>query len=126
MEPVLFNVVFCDSVIPLPDNKLVCYGIFNELSSREYPFAYPHFSVMTAWTGTTGFHIQQIKLLNPNRTLILTQSPEQYFTVEDETETAYLTTDVNQIVFTEPGSYYFQVYLDQNLMGEFPIHFRQA
>lgn len=123
MELVLRNVIFCDSVVPLIDNKIVCYGIFSEISSDKYPLTYPHFSVMCAWTNGTGFHIQQIKLLNPTRSLILTQSPEQYFTLEEETETVYVTTDVNQIVFTEPGTYYFQIFLDQTLVDELTLHF---
>jgi hypothetical protein len=125
MELVLMNVVFCDSVIPLPDNKLVCYGIFNEITLPIYPFSYPHFSVMTAWSNGTGFHIQVLKLLNPTRSLIVTQSPEQYFTLEDETETSYVTTHLNQIVFSEPGTYYIQIFLDNNLMEEIPLHFRK-
>lgn len=123
MELVLRNVIFCDSVVPLLDNKIACYGIFSEITADKYPLTYPHFNVMCAWTNGTGFHIQQIKLLNPTRSLILTQSPEQYFTLEEETETVYVTTDVNQIVFTEPGTYYFQIFLDQTLVDEITLHF---
>lgn len=125
MEVVLMNVIFCDSVVPLPDNKIACYGIFNELSSPSYPFPYPHFSIMCSWSNGTGFHVQQTKILNPTRSLIVAQSPEQYFTLEEETETAYVTTDVNQVVFTEPGTYTLQVFLDGNLTEEVPIHFRK-
>ncbi|MFP4497279.1 MAG: DUF6941 family protein [Vulcanimicrobiota bacterium] len=126
MEVELLNVIFCDAVIPLPSNKLVCYGIFNEVTGEKFPLTYPHFSVMCAWSHGTGFHIQQLKLLSPNHSMIVTQSQEQYFTLEDETETAYVTTDVNQIVFTEPGTYYLQVFLDQKLVDEFPVHFRKS
>jgi hypothetical protein len=125
MELTLRNVIFCDSVVPLPDNKIVCYGIFNEITADEYPLNYPHFCILCSWTNGTGFHIQQIKLLNPTKSLIVTQSPEQYFTLNEETETAYITTDVNQIIFTEPGAYHFQVFLDQKLVDEIPLYFFQ-
>mgnify|MGYP000608740214 CR=1 FL=1 len=124
MELELLNIIFCDSVVPLPDKKMVCYGIFNELTIPELPFAYPHFSIMCAWSNGKGFHVQQIKLLNPSRSLIISQSPEQYFTLEEETETAYVITDVNRIVFTEAGTYYAQVFINNNLMGEASLHFR--
>jgi len=125
MELVLRNVIFCDAVAPLLDNKIACYGIFNEVVSGDYPLNYPHFCIMCAWTNGTGFHIQTIKLLNPTRSLILTQSPEQYFTLEEETETVYVTTEVNQIIFTEPGTYYFQIFLDKTLVDEVPLYFLQ-
>lgn len=126
MEVALLNVLFCDSVVPLPDRKLVCYGVFNELLSPEFPYACPHFSVMCAWSNGTGFHVQQLKLLNPSRSLIIVQSPEQYFTLEDETETAYVTTDVNQVVFTEPGAFTLQVFLDGKLVDEKSLIFRKG
>lgn len=123
MELTLRNVIFCDSVVPIMGARIACYGIFNDVYAPDYPLVYPHFSIMCSWTGGTGFHIQQIKLMNPSRTLILNQSPEQYFTPADETETVYLTTDLNQIVFTEPGTYCFQIFLDQELYDEVPLYF---
>lgn len=126
MELALINVIFCDAVVPLPSNKVVCYGIFNELQSPQFPFTYPHFSVMCSWSNGTGFHVQQLKMLNPTHSLIVAQSPEQYFTLEDESETAYVTTDVNQIVFTEPGTYYVQIFLDGKMVEEKSVHFRKS
>lgn len=124
MEPVLRSFIFCDAVVPGLDGKLTCYGTFSDLYSSKFPITYPQFCILTTWTRGVGFHIQQIKILNPTKTMVLCQSPQMYFTLNDETETANVKTDVNQIVFAEPGTYYFQVYLDNELLGEFPLHFR--
>ncbi|HEY4002421.1 MAG TPA: hypothetical protein VGO93_26355 [Candidatus Xenobia bacterium] len=124
MEPVLRNFIFCDAIVPLPEGKIACYGIFTDLFVAAFPVTYPRFCIMTSWTQAPGFHIQQIKMLNPARTAIIQQSPEQYFTLSNETETANVITELNQLMFSEAGAYVFQLLVDSRLAGEFPLYFR--
>jgi len=125
MDPVLRNLLFCDSVVPLLEGKLASYGIFTDLFADLFPLTCPRFSILCSWTQAPGFHIQQIKMLNPARSLIMHQSPESYFTLNDSSESAHVITDVNQVVFTEPGTYVFQVFLDHRPVGEYPLQVRQ-
>ena len=125
MDPVLRHLLFCDSVVPLLEGKLVSYGIFTDLFAERFPLTYPKFSILVSWTQAPGFHIQQIKMLNPARSLIMHQSPESYFTLNDACESASVIVDVHQVVFTEPGAYLFEVYLDNRPMGEFQLQVRQ-
>jgi hypothetical protein len=124
VEPVLVNFVFCDAVLPILEGKFICYGIFSEMSTPKFPVSVPHFCILTTWTKDGGFHIQRIKLLNSSRSLMLHQSPETYFTLNDPSETAYIITEVNQVVFSEPGSYCFQTFLDNRLIGEYTLTMR--
>lgn len=126
MEPVLRNFLFCDSVVPILGGKLAAYGIFSDLFVETFPLAYPRFSLLLTWTRAPGFHIQQIKMLNPARSLIMHQSPESYFTLNDESESAHVIIDINQVVFTEPGAYIFQISLDNRPIAEFPLHVRRG
>jgi hypothetical protein len=125
MEPVLRTFLFCDSVVPILDGKLASYGIFSDLFADQFPLTYPRFSILLSWTQAPGFHIQQIKMLNPARSLIMHQSPESYFTLNDPSESAHVIIDINQVVFTEPGSYVFQVFLDNRPVAEFPLQIRK-
>ncbi|MBM3462875.1 MAG: hypothetical protein FJX76_12300 [Armatimonadetes bacterium] len=125
MDPILRNFIFCDSVVPILDGKLASYGIFSDLFADHFPLTYPRFSILCSWTQAPGFHIQQVKMLNPARSLIMHQSPESYFTLNDTSESAHVIVDVNQVVFTEPGTYFFQVYLDNRPAGEYTLHVRQ-
>ncbi len=124
MEPVLRNLLFCDSVVPLPHGRLVAYGIFTDLHAAAFPLCWPRFSLLLSWTNAPGFHIQMVKMLNPQRSLILHQSPESYFTLGDDTECAHVILDIHQAVFTEPGSYHFSVALDGRTVAEYPLHVR--
>ncbi len=124
MEPILRSFLFCDSVVPSHEGKLTCYGVFSELYAEQFPVTHPRFSILTCWGGGVGFHIQVIKMYNPARTMLLHQSPEMYFTLEDETQTVYVEVNVNQVVFAEEGTYYFQVFLDNRLVNEYTLNYR--
>ena len=125
MEPILRSFQFCDAVVPAQAGKLTCYGIFTDLYAPTFPTTYPRFSMLTTWSCGKGFHIQVIKMYNPAKTMLLNQSPEMYFTLEDETQTVHVQVDVNQVVFTEPGSYFFQVFLDTRVVAEHRLNYHR-
>ena len=126
MEPVLRSFTFCDAVVPGNQGKLTCYGVFTDLWAERFPVTHPRFSILTTWSRGTGFHVQVIKLFNPAKTMLLNQSPEMYFTLNDETQSTHVQVDVNQVPFPEPGPYCFQVYLDGRLVAEHTLTWRQA
>lgn len=125
MEPVLRSFLFCDSVVPAHNGRLTCYGIFSDLYSESFPITQPRFSVLATWGNGSGFHVQVIKMYNPARTMMLHQSPEMYFTLEDEQQTVHVQVDVNQAVFTDAGTYYFQIYLGGRLVAEHNLNVRR-
>ncbi len=125
MEPKLRSFLFCDAIIPGLDGKMICYGLFSDLFVPAFPITYPQFSAMSVWTGGEGFHIQQLKILSPSKNMILSQSPEMYFTLNSATESVYVKSDVNQINFTEPGAYIFQIFLDGEIYDEILLNLRQ-
>ena len=124
MEPVLKSFLYCDSIVPAPDGKLNLYGLFTDLYAKQFPITYPKFSVLSTWGDGLGFHVQRIKVVNPANTMVLHQSPELYFTLESEDQTVHVQTDVNQMVFTEPGAYTFQVILGGRLAYEHHLHLK--
>lgn len=124
MEPKLRSFLFCDAIVPALEGKMICYGVFSDLFIPKFPSSYPQFSTMAVWTKGEGFHIQQIKIMNPAKNMILSQSPEMFFTLGSQTETVNVKTDVNQLTFHEPGAYCFQLFLDGEIAGEFELHVR--
>lgn len=126
MEPVLKSFLYCDSIVPAPDGKLNLYGLFTDLFAKGFPITYPRFSVLSTWGGGLGFHVQRIKIVNPANTMMLHQSPELYFTLETQEQTVHVQSDVNQMVFTEPGAYKFQIFLGSRLAHEHHLHLHLA
>jgi hypothetical protein len=125
LEPILRSLQFCDAVVPAQAGKLTCYGVFADLYAAQFPATYPRFSILTTWGSGTGFHIQVIKMFNPTKSMQLHQSPEMYFTLDDESQTVHVQVDLNQIVFAEPGSYVFQVFLDSRMVAEHRLNYHK-
>ena len=112
MEPRLQSFLFCDAVVPLPEEKIACYGIFTGIRLSSFAGTIPHFSILTSWTGGEGFHRLQMKIMNPKKSLIISSSPETYFTLPAPETTAHVEIKVNQILFPEPGNYVFRLILN--------------
>ncbi len=111
------SIIFCDSVVPGFDGKLNVYGLFSKLKAKSFPLTVPKFSLVISWSGGTGFHVQVVKMLNENRTAVLHQSPEMYFTLESEDDTAFVQLDFNNMVFPSPGHYPLDILLDGRSVG---------
>lgn len=126
MEPVLKSFLICDSIVPAPGGKLNLYGLFTDLFAKGFPITYPRFSVLSTWGGGLGFHVQRIKIFNPANTMMLYQSPELYFTLENEQQTVHVQSDVNSMVFSEPGAYKFQVFLAGRFAYEHQLYMHQT
>jgi len=121
MNPALQSILCCDAVVPGWDGKFICYGVFSELQAPAFPFTCPHFALLTTWVNGSGFFTLRIKLYNPQKSILIAQSPEIYFTLEDEEQVAQVQVDVNQVVFTGPGSYQIQVMLNERVDAEYPL-----
>lgn len=126
MEPVLKSFLYCDSVVPAPDGKLNLYGLFTELYTKSFPVTYPRFSILSTWGDGLGFHVQRIKVFNPANTMMLYQSPELYFTLDTQDQTVHVQADMNQMVFTEPGAFRFQVFLHGRLAYEHQLFIKEV
>lgn len=122
MEPILKSFLYCDAIVPAPDGKLNIYGMFTDLYAKSFPITYPRFSVLSTWGAGLGFHVQRIKIFNPANTMMLHQSPELYFTLDTEQHTVHVHSDVNSMVFTEPGAYKFQIFLGGRMTSEHFLH----
>ena len=112
MEPKLKSYLFCDAIVPLPEGKIACYGIFTEVRFPSFPNSLPQFNILTSWSGGEGFHRLKMKILNPKKSLIISTSPETYFTLPGPEITAHVEIKVNKILFPEPGSYVFRLILN--------------
>lgn len=121
MDPTLQSMVYCDAVVPSWDGKLICYGLFSELKAPSFPFACPHFCLLTTWVKGSGFFTQRLKIYNPQHSVLIAQSPEMYFTLDDPDQVVTLQVDVKQVVFSDTGTYMVQIILNDRIDAEFPL-----
>jgi hypothetical protein len=94
--------------------------LFYELPLPELPFAVTFF-VANGWCNGKGTHYQRMKILNSDRTTALVETGKQDFTLKDAAEPFMAVNEFKQITFEKAGTYWFQVFLGDRKVLEYPI-----
>ncbi|MCL5036734.1 MAG: hypothetical protein M1269_06390 [Chloroflexi bacterium] len=101
--------------------------IFYELPFPEFPFTFPGpgFFICNGWCNGEGEFVQGMKLLKPDKSVLVETGPQPFKLTE--TETPFMAINLfQQIVFEKPGTYYIQILLNDELTLEYPLSVRKA
>jgi len=100
--------------------------IFYELPFPAFPAECPLFFINNGWCYGLGPHREKTRIVRPDRKQILTDTGDHDFVLEDES-TPFMAINAYQgIVFPETGTYWVQVYIDDQLILEYPLPIRQV
>ena len=101
--------------------------IFYELPFPEFPFTFPGpgFFICNGWCNGEGEFNQKMKLIKPDKS-VLVETGDQPFKLA-EVETPFMAINLfQQIVFEVEGTYWIQIFLDDELALEYPLVVRKA
>lgn len=111
--------------IPADENRPPTFEhLFFELPFPEFPF-YVTFFLANGWANGEGRFSQQVKILKPDRSLLVGTDP-QPFELKTATEPFMVVNQFENVEFTAPGTYWFEVYLGTERKLEYPLTVRQA
>jgi len=100
--------------------------IFYELPFPAFPAECPLFFINNGWCYGLGPHTERTKILRPDKKTVLTDTKDHEFMLEDD-ETPFMAINMYQeIVFPEPGTYWVQIFLDNQQVIQYPLPIRQA
>ncbi|MDQ7826465.1 MAG: hypothetical protein RDV48_26925 [Candidatus Eremiobacteraeota bacterium] len=102
--------------------------IFYELPFPEFPFKFPGrgFFIANGWCNGQGNFAQEMKILNPDKKSALIGTGKQPFDLK-ELETPFMAINLFQdVMFPQPGTYWIQIYLSDELALEYPLVVRKA
>ncbi len=101
-------------------------GIFYELPFPDFPTPKFSFFVANGWCNGKGKFRQKMRLLNPDRKTAIIETPEQDFDLKDTTTPFMAVNYFAEMVLQQPGTYWFQTFLNGALVLEFPMVARKA
>ena len=101
-------------------------GIFYELPFPEFPTPKFSFFVANGWCNGKGKFRQKMRLLNPDRKTAIIETPEQDFDLKDTTTPFMAVNYFAEMMLQQPGTYWFQTFLNGALVLEFPMVARKA
>jgi len=101
-------------------------GIFYELPFPEFPTPKFSFFVANGWCNGKGKFRQKMRVLNPDRKTAIIETPDQEFELKETTTPFMAVNYFAEMVLNDPGTYWFQTFLNGKLECEFPMVARKV
>lgn len=101
--------------------------IFYELPFPVFPIKFPEpgFFVVNGWCYGKGEFVQSMKILKPDKTELISTGPQK-FTLPDELVPFMAVNLFAEVIFETPGTYWNQVFLENEMVLEYPLTIRKA
>lgn len=119
--------VCCDAANVSREGKLNLLGIFNSIHAAQFPCTHPHLALVLrveARLGEEGVYGLDIKLAD--------EDGKELFTINGQLTlqggepgrpmTAQTIMDINNFQLPRPGTYTFEIFVDQHHVRSVPIH----
>ena len=121
IKPDLQFSVLCDDVRREENGKFILIGLFEAVNSRRFPAAHPVMYVINRWCKGQGSFKQKIRISNSKDNSVVFGTNDQTFELTDIDRHHTLVSRFNNLVFPNPGKYWVEVFLDTELVLNYPI-----
>lgn len=101
-------------------------GIFYELPFPSFPTQKFSFFLANGWCNGKGKFRQKVRMLNPDRKSAVIETPEQEFELTEMTTPFMAVNYFAEMTLQEPGTYWFQTFLNNKLIIEYPLVVRKV
>lgn len=126
IKPNLQFSVLCDDVRREDNGKFMLIGIFEAINAKKFPATHPSLFIINRWCKGEGSFTQKIRITNTRDKGIVFQTEEQPFTLEDIDRHHTLISKFNNLVFPGAGKYWLEVFLDKELVLNYPIMLKEV
>lgn len=121
IKPDLQFSVLCDDVRREENGKFILIGLFEAINSKVFPATHQMLFVVNRWCKGEGTFTQKIRIINTKDKSIVFQTDEQGFELTDIDRHHTLVSRFNNLLFPNPGKYWVEILLDNELVLNYPI-----
>lgn len=126
IKPNLQFSVLCDDVRREDNGKFILIGLFEAINSPKFPATHAMLFVVNRWCKGEGTFTQKIRIVNPKDNALIFQTDDQVFELGDIDRHHTLVSRFNNLVFPQPGKYWIELLLDNELILNYPILLKEA
>lgn len=101
-------------------------GIFYELPFPQFPTPKFSFFLANGWCNGKGKFRQKVRILNPDRKTAVIETPDQEFELKENTTPFMAVNYFAEMRLPEPGTYWFQTFLNGRMVMEYPMVARKV
>ncbi len=120
-----FSVV-CDDVRQERNGKFILIGLFDLISGPQLPVNFPRMCVVNRWCGGEGEFRQLTRIVRPDQSTILTAGREIPIRLPSIEATVTNIEFFVNVGFPEPGAYWVEILLEQELRLRYPLRVAPA
>ena len=125
IKPNLQFSVMCDDVRREDNGKFMLLGIFEAINAKEFPARHHTLFVANRWCKGEGSFTQKIRIVNTKDKAVVFQTEEQPFQLSDIDTHHTIMSRFNNLLFPDPGKYWVEVFLNNELILNYPIMLRE-
>ncbi len=121
IKPDLQFSVLCDDVRREENGKFILIGLFEAINAKKFPATHQMLFVVNRWCKGEGTFTQKIRIVNTIDKSNVFQTDDQAFELPDIDRHHTLISRFNNLLFPNPGKYWIEVFLDNELVLNYPI-----
>ncbi|MDD5496267.1 MAG: hypothetical protein PHP46_04100 [Candidatus Omnitrophica bacterium] len=125
IKPNLQFSVLCDDVRREDNGKFMLLGLFEAINAPTFPARHSSLFVANRWCKGEGNFTQRIRIVNTKDKKIVFQTEDQPFELKDIDGHHTLISRFNNLVFPDPGKYWVEIFLNGELMLNYPIMLKE-
>ena len=127
IRPDLQFSVLCDDVRREDNGKFMLIGLFEAITAKKFPATHPTLFVVNRWCKGAGSFTQKIRIVSARETgAKVFETEEQLFELKDIDSHHTLISKFNNLVFPDPGKYWVEVLLNNELILNYPIVLKEV
>lgn len=121
MSPDLQSSLMCDDVRQERNGKFILIGLFDVLAVAAYPATFQRLCIVNRWCCGEGEFVQKSRILKTDGTSVLIEGKDVPIHLRDNEATATSVEFFINVRFDEPGTYWVEILLGQDLKLRYPL-----
>jgi hypothetical protein len=126
-RPSVKAILICDQIIhELGTNKKSLIGIFEDIHLNAFPARYPRIAVYVNLTDAHGKYSLELRLVNTVDGTQMGSGRTPEVEIDSPLRTCEFALQIQNLVFTMPGKYEFQILANNSLLATKTFNVKQA
>jgi hypothetical protein len=118
--------MLCDDVRQERNGKFILIGIFDAIAAPKLPVRYPRLFLVSRWCSGEGEFEQYTKILMPDQSTVFLEGKKIPTKLSSQESSATNVEVFMNAAFTEFGTYWVELGLDDRLKLRFPLRVTQV
>jgi len=121
-KPELQFSVICDDIRREDNGKFIFMGLFESIGSAVFPATHPRLFIANRWCKWDGEFKEKTRIVFSETKEVIAESTEIDVKLKDFSTHHTVISQFNNIKFPEPGKYFVEILLNNDLFRYYPIN----